>query len=259
MLKINHNAGFFSCCSKRLEVIIEYYNCHKMLPLGVDSSQLFDMYKRNMRRDITYEYFKEDDSNFSKNDIRICQEDGEPQFTDYRKINYEDVGLFISKYFMVSNKIIKLIDKLENRYKIDYENICAVYYRGTDKILETNIATYDEFINKAKDVNQKVKFLVQTDEKEFRDKFIKEFGENRCIIIKEIDIEDKFMHSLYLLSIVIMISKMKYIICSSSNVSLWIMFYRGNANNVWQYLSHKDVIYGIPNKYKKEDENGWLR
>ena len=32
-------------------------------------------------------------------------------------------------------------------------------------------------------------------------------------------------------------SKCKYIICGSGNCSIWIMFYRENANNVFQNLN----------------------
>jgi hypothetical protein len=41
----------------------------------------------------------------------------------------------------------------------------------------------------------------------------------------------------YLLSTFLIISKCKYIICSSGNGSIWIMFYRGNAINVYQNLN----------------------
>ena len=38
MLKITHNAGFFSCCSCRLSETVEFINSNKRLPDNVDSS-----------------------------------------------------------------------------------------------------------------------------------------------------------------------------------------------------------------------------
>jgi hypothetical protein len=36
-------------------------------------------------------------------------------------------------------------------------------------------------------------------------------------------------------------SKCKYVVCGSSgNCSIWITFYRGNADNVYQYLENVD-------------------
>jgi hypothetical protein len=37
---------------------------------------------------------------------------------------------------------------------------------------------------------------------------------------------------------VLLMAQCKYVICSSSNVSLWMMYYRGHANNVYQLLNN---------------------
>jgi hypothetical protein len=39
----------------------------------------------------------------------------------------------------------------------------------------------------------------------------------------------------------LIISKCKYIICSSGNCSIWMMFYRNNSHNVYQNL-HKQWL-----------------
>ena len=44
ILYTNHNAGFFSCCSVKLDNIIQYYNKYKKLPI-VDSSKQYEWYK----------------------------------------------------------------------------------------------------------------------------------------------------------------------------------------------------------------------
>ena len=146
----------------------------------------------------------------------------------------------------MSSKIEEIIQAIERKYNLDYENICTVYYRGTDKRDETKVASYEEFIDKARELHRKnMTFLLQTDEVGFREEFLRAFPES--IVINEVDNPNQFIHSLYLLSIVKIMSKTKHIICSSGNVSFWIVLYRGNANNVHQYLSHKEMMYGVRN------------
>jgi hypothetical protein len=38
-------------------------------------------------------------------------------------------------------------------------------------------------------------------------------------------------------------AKCKYIICGSGNCSIWMMFYRGNCDNVYQFLKNKLIIH----------------
>ena len=48
--------------------------------------------------------------------------------------------------------------------------------------------------------------------------------------------------SKYYLAITMIMSECKYVVCGSSgNCSIWIMFYRGNADNVYQFLEDKFV------------------
>ena len=60
MIKIQHNSGFFSCCSVRLNKIVDYINLEKKIPNIVDSSKQFKWYKNNenKKKDITFHYFK---------------------------------------------------------------------------------------------------------------------------------------------------------------------------------------------------------
>ena len=262
MLKITHNAGFFSCCSIRLLNIINFFNEKGTLPIYVDSSEQFSEYKLNVHDDITNIYFIQDymsEINY-ENNIIISTEEKELQFSNYKNILFENINFFIKKYFTVSDKINNIIKDLTNKYNIEYENICTIYYRGCDKILETNIAPYDDFFEKAENIkkyNPNIRFLVQSDEKKFIDHFLNKF--DNSFYIKEIDFNRNFEHSMFLLAIVKIMSKTKYIICSSSNVSLWIMFYRNNSNNITQYLNENEYIYDIKNNnYDPNKKIFWL-
>ena len=57
MIKIDHNAGFFSCCSVKLNMIVDFIHSNKSLPDIVDSSKQFILYKNDKNIDITFDYF----------------------------------------------------------------------------------------------------------------------------------------------------------------------------------------------------------
>jgi hypothetical protein len=256
MLKITHNAGFFSCCEIRLYEIIEYFNINKKLPDIVDSSSQFEWYKNtDIRTDITNIYFE--DYLTINNEItyeKPIEYISDLQFTNYKLIDYKSITKFMKKYFSVSNNILNIIKNIENKYQLNYDNLCVLFYRGNDKSKETNIPSYDEFINtanKIKSQNPNIIFLLQSDETEFLEK-MKLLYPTSIILSDEIrhvkkcnstvDLmysHDNFKYSQYFLAIVNIMAKCKYIVCISGNCSLWICLYRGHADRVYQYLSHK--------------------
>ena len=50
---------------------------------------------------------------------------------------------------------------------------------------------------------------------------------------------ENYIYSRYFLAITVIMSRCKYVVCGSGNCSLWIMLYRKNTNNVYQYLNGK--------------------
>jgi hypothetical protein len=285
---ITHNAGFFSCCSERLDNIVGFINHFKKIPDHVDSSKQFEWYKQNKNNaDITFEYFKNYDNNsaYKKNkkinrfslsyafykdtdpysqlsinnditiDKNIIDYQHHYQFVDYDKIKFETITPVMKKYFSPSQNIIHFIDYLERTYNLDYENICVLFYRGNDKITETELCSYDEYVTYAYKIlekNPKVKFLIQSDETEFIDYFSELFPHNSFYFkdhirhmkktlstVDKVFKEQNHIFSKFYLAITIIMSKCKYIVCGSGNCSIWIMLYRGNADNVYQNLRGK--------------------
>ena len=245
MLKITHNAGFFSCCTVRLCHIVNYFNINKKLPDVVDTSQSFQMYKPitmiNDVADIKY-----------NNIINI----GDNQFANYKEIsNFDEINMFMNKYFQPSDEINTIVNDIQTEYNLNYDNICVLFYRGNDKNRETLICGYDEYIEKAKTIlldSPNIKFLIQSDETQFIERMLDVFPNNSFIFKNRIrhvrkcnntvDIimsKQNFIYSKYYLAITIIMSKCKYIICGSGNCSIWIIYYRGNAENVYQNLDHK--------------------
>tara|TARA_B100000123_G_C25736958_1_gene431920 strand:+ start:2052 stop:2927 length:876 start_codon:yes stop_codon:yes gene_type:complete len=254
-LVIFHNSGFFSCCSVKLSKIVDYVNHHKKLPLVIDSSNQFKLYKPTGYKniDVTYHYFK------NYNDIKNIKISfpinyyHKDQYKDYSKLDYKNITPLIKKIFSPSNKIKERINYLERKYNVDYNNILAVYYRGTDKIKETKIASFNNFYEKILKIinkNRNIKILIQTDTFQFLD-YIRNKNIKNIIVFKENKIsktnngihneqsKNVNYHDMFnFLSTVFIISKCKYIICSSGNVSIWIMLFRGNNKNVIQYLNN---------------------
>ena len=68
-----------------------------------------------------------------------------------------------------------------------YENTLAVYYRGTDKINETKLASFDDFYKQIMiivNVNKNIKILIQTDTSQFID-YINSKNLQNIIVINE--------------------------------------------------------------------------
>lgn len=256
-LIMKHNAGFFSCCNIKLYALIHYFNTHKELPLVVDSSRQFEWYKtpKNMKKDITNNYFVDDDLI----DIYILYNNPinyhcNYQFVDYKLLDYRNISLFIKKYFTPTKEIIKIIDSLQTNYQIDYENTCVLFYRGLNKVTETQLCPYEEYmkyVNIILEKNPNMRFFIQSDETEFITYISKQLLNNSFYMYNEtrhinkcndtsLDLHSKDNIEYYsknFLAITLIMSKCKYIICGTGNCSLWIMFYRGNNNNTYQYLN----------------------
>ena len=257
---VNHNGGFFSCCSVKLDNIIEFINKNKRPPTMVDSSQQFNLYKKGPG-DITYEYFEHyNNINQTKQVNLPIKYHNEDQFINYSDVDFKNIIPFIEKYFCPSNKILDIINNMEAKYKLNYEkyeNICVLFYRGNDKIRETSLCSYDEYIKYADEVlkiNPDIVFLIQSDESEFID-FISNKYPNSFYFKEEIrhmkkcnNTVDRVSYSgnhefsKKYLAITIIMSKCKYIICGSGNCSIWIMFYRGGNKNVFQNLNGEWLI-----------------
>jgi hypothetical protein len=252
--------GFFSNCTLRLFDIILYFNSTKKLPLFVDSSSQFEWYKLNETQNITYEYFLysiDYDINY-ENPIDFKEQ---YQYIDYKNIKFDSLTPFIKKYFSPSKNIEGSIKFIENKYNIEnYDNICVLFYRGNDKSTERELPSYNNFIIKARTLyreNNNIKFLIQSDEKEFIETMIKEFPnnsfyfkdeirsihKNNDLSVDKINNETNFIYSQYYLAITIIMSKCSYVVCTTGNCSLWISLYRGNSNNIFQINKDKITDY----------------
>lgn len=261
---VNHNAGFFSNCTSCLVNLIESIEHFKDTNIELNTSNTFKLYKNAQKnKDIGSEYFK--NVNDSKK-VDIILEKGIKvesgmALLPYKTLLFDKFIPYIKKYFSVSDQVKNIISMMEKKYNIDYDNTCCVFFRGLDKFVETGIPGYDIFCNKAKEVtknDKNIKFLLQSDETEFFD-YAKNKFENNLIFNEEIrhmkhsktilehslNKNENFKYSLYFLAIVIIMSKCKYVICNTSNISLWIALFRGDVNNLHQYLRQIPKFHNV--------------
>lgn len=256
-LIIDHNAGFFSCCSVRLAQIINYYNEYKKEPKILDFSKQFSFYKQNsFDEDINSLFFKDYKLLDSIKHISNLNFSWDDQYITYKNFEIEKLNLFIKKYFTLSDFIYNLITETEKKYKIDYDNTISVCYRGNDKIKETNIANYEDFFLKCDEINKKnknCKFFLQTDELEFLQKFYDIFPNtfhlqeipvisknNDMAVHHTIQQHDKPMFACNILKSIYMLSKSKHVITHTGNCSMWIYLFRNDPKNFHQYINHKN-------------------
>jgi hypothetical protein len=250
------DAGFFSCCSILLTNIVLYINEFSKLPESVDSSKSFNWYKNERDdRDITYEYFQHYDNIKDITTNSPIDYLWNYQYKEYSKLEYNNIVPLVKKYFSPSNNILTILETMEKKYSLEYNNICVLFYRGNDKNRETKICGYEEYLHYANLVleqNPNLIFLIQSDETEFIEFAKEKFPSKHLIFYDEIRhipkcnntvdvvMKDKnFEFSKFYLAITIIMSKCKYIICGSGNCSIWIMLYRENGNNVYQNYEGK--------------------
>ena len=252
MLKVVQDArqGFFSCCTVKLNAIIDFINTNKKLPETVDSSEQFKWYKKMYTTDdITYEYFeKERDVLIEINTSLTFHH--RFQYLKYDSLSYKEYIPFINRYFYHSKDVLQIINQIEQKSKIEYQNTCVLFYRGNDKATEINLPSYDSLLEVAKKVQQhnpNVRFLVQSDETEFLQKMlelpnsfyfcdeIRHIPKQKATV-DHFDINQNLKFSKLFLAITIIMSKSQYVVCNTGNCSLWICLYRGHTQNVFQII-----------------------
>jgi len=256
-LKIEHNWGFFSCCSVVIHYLADLINTSHARSVILDTSTSFSWYKKNETDgDVMPEYFKPydytelidgDSLDFTHNH----------QYIDYTKLRFDQLNPLVEKYFTPNDSIMSIVSDIERRYGItDYNNICTIFYRGNDKCLEAKMCGYNEFLEKARLVESQcpgVRFLIQSDETEFLEKMSSELKNSFYLkddirhMNRAVDTVDRRYkesnneYSKKYLAITLIMSKCKYVVCPSGNCSLWIALFRKNADNFYQW--HNDEWY----------------
>jgi hypothetical protein len=273
-LVVTHNAGFYSNCTIRLKRIIDFYNKNKIYPI-VDSSQQWEFYK-DSPGDITPYLFDSDEYEYPVIEKHIdFFESNEDQFLEFNKLDYKNISILVDKYFKPSKHIIEILNSLISKYNIDLEKTISVCYRGNDKQKETNLPSYDDMMQKIDEVKSKYpdnRILIQSDEIEFYNFVLSKYSDSiyfneilkmqknpNTAIQYHVSIGNRLNQSMIFHAILLIISKSSKVIVNSGNVGMWICFYRKKFDNVYQYLNHKEYIYGVYNNNYKKMESNWIQ
>lgn len=255
--------GFFSCSNMRFHNLVYFWNRHRTVPISIDDSDLFKLYKSPLREkeSIANDFFttREEIQIDSSENLQILNGTTEDQFTPYSYLRFNDTQQFIKRYFTPSQRIMHLQSALLTKYRINPPTTCAIYYRGTDKHTETKLGSFDMYAAKMSELlltNPSIEFILQSDSYPFVE-YIFQYADTHKIQNNIIAFEenvttntDHGVHFLrqgekayedisHLFASVVLMAQCKYIICSSSNVSLWMMYYRGHTNNVHQLLNNQ--------------------
>ena len=255
-----HNAGFFSCCTVLLHEMVKYYNTFRVYPERIDATGTFMWYKNpaDRARDVRPDYFMllneatPSPTYEEHGPIRITNESVEDQFSNYQRLNHEQLRPLMERYFAPSAATCDLVERLCTKYHVDYDQTCVLFHRGNDKVKEVDVPGYQEYVDAARQLlnqNPGLRFLVQSDETEFLDAMKAEFPTNHVIFYDEIrhipsnptTLVDKVfpeqnaVMSKNFLAITLMMSRCKYVVCGSGNCSFWVALFRGHGDGLVQF------------------------
>lgn len=259
VLKVIHNAGFFSMFTIRLMDILAYFNQNKELPDEVDSTSQFIHFKSYAGENLVPYYWNEGSDEITyKGDIVFRFDCMAIQFAPYNELKFKQLSPFIEKYFKPSNHVGDRAFEFTKNHGIDLDNTCAVFYRGNDKETETPTAGYQFVIDKAKEIQRKnpgINFFLLPDECEFMRAFKSHFpdtitiSEIGCInrnpstaVFYELRRDERKNREASYYAGVLIASRCKHLITHSGNGGLWSVLYRGNTKNVHQYFDGKWIM-----------------
>jgi hypothetical protein len=137
-----------------------------------------------------------------------------------------------------SSEVLATSEMFETNCRICSVPTISVYYRGTDKHIEvkpTPIPVYFNTVNKLLAANPGAEILIQTDQAQVRELFVREYGHS-CKYIKELPVtkgtaaihsdkrlcgnREHFAKNLFAMCVAI--SKSQVVITSTGNVGLFL-------------------------------------
>jgi hypothetical protein len=243
-LEIHHYSGFCSCCSVTLRNIINSIRENNVAPIIIDVQDAFNEYKEKSQS--LSQWFLDPKYSFaelitgpntfmqSRNDIFQHWFENDPYIFDVTAFQ-----IIINSYFKPNTEIVELKNHFKVKYNINPSETLFLYYRGTDKSMEMSRTPVELMIEKCKEVNNNLTILVQSDEPTFVERVKNEFPNVKQIEDLEArgdnNLEKRNKHSKDLLASVLIASECNTIVMTTGNVSLWMLLYRGNKKNTYQY------------------------
>jgi hypothetical protein len=162
----------------------------------------------------------------------------------YRYLDFERAQPLVAAFFRPAPDVVAKTWFLVEKYGVDVNRTLAVNYRGTDKGQEIRPVPLDRWIWKIRQISSRLpddyRILVQTDQLQFRELCVKEFG-NRVIYFDELPVTSGLepFHNIvppekgeelaqWLLAAVFLISQCRSVVTHTGNVAYWTALYRGS-------------------------------
>lgn len=253
ILKVVHNAGYFSNMTIRLMDIMAFMKEHKCLPDEVDSSVQFAMYKDDPTINLIPYYIEHNDEPIKFKLPKEANKDCMAiQWDDYRKLDLKALAPIMNKYFKPGSYVMDKYNHLKSKYNLG--EYISVFYRGNDKKLETETASYDNFFKKCQEIREiepNLPFLVMPDECHFLKTFRKQFDnvisfsetpctdDNNSSVSFKIPMGSRSEYGATFNASAILMGEGKHLITHSGNCGLWASLYRNNPNNIHQIYKNE--------------------
>lgn len=160
---------------------------------------------------------------------------------------------FVKRWFNPSDRVMAKVEKYFKECHFDPKKTIGVFYRGTDKKFEIPISDFRKYRRVLKFLlkkNPESRIFVQTDQEEFRDYLLGEFG-SKCFYLEEMPVAngstglhflkdeelqiDRVEYGVRVLAATYLMSRCKTLINCTGNMALWITFYRGHTNEMYQF------------------------
>jgi hypothetical protein len=234
-LHVLHSSGFFSCCSVTLYDLLKMNNPVKVVwpydkwmgPDGKAYSHYFNT---------TLEFNELPDGKMHH-----------PAVGPINGYNFEQLSKMVPLYFSPRPRIQNIVDRLVDKYEIDFSDTVYLKIRGTDKITENPRIHSDVYLDEIEKCEANC-VLVQTDEKGILNHVKRKITGKRVIYFDEIgfDTDEKpsvphHFASNYLATTIVA-SKCAEVVCDAGNHGFWICMYRGSRDKVTQLYSYVSVI-----------------
>jgi hypothetical protein len=179
-------------------------------------------------------------------------------------INFDISKRVIKKYFSLSDDTKKVYYDILEKNNIDFDNTVFIWARKTDKIVENEVPSVDNYLRVLYKNNlEKNKIILQTDDievfNEFKNKIsIKMINElpfsddSKGFHVKLNSVSNDIFYDKYkmtkveylqkLLSLVIIASKCKHVIIYPGNLATVIPIIRGNFDDVYSFFDTENLI-----------------
>lgn len=253
-----HNSGLFSNCSTTLEDILALSRA-KGKVARIDYSQGMGLYKDRPDRDVYPRFFE-------RNGVFDCPPgltfNSLDVHTPYSRLPLAELHAAVDCFFKPSGEAEALAKAWADEARLDLTNTLAIYYRGTDKGKEIELAPIEAYLKAAREIDDKTgrrrAILIQTDQMQAREAVVKAFGARaRFFSAMPVTRRAKGIHKqwlqrlaagggeasgLQMLAAVLALSRCAEVVLTTSNVGAWVAFYRGHARGLHQFSAEATLI-----------------